>query len=213
MSEKDLADSVRRRIWDLRLTKKEVAKRAGISRVTLNKVLQGQTKGPGLHTVIKLAEALQVSPIHLLKALCRGYDLPASFLAIERVLDQGSFVRDVTYPDNSNVTVNQEFEKIWEIQNNGNVVWENRWLKCMDEKPIATAPGAPDPGSMMLVPMVDRIEVPVVKPGQVIQLKVKFRAPTFPCTTMSYWKMVDQEGNLLFPNQIGVWCLVKVVSI
>lgn len=213
MSEKHLADAIRRRIGKLGINKQEVAIRAGISRVTLDKLLNGQTRDPGLKTIINLAEALHVSPSHFIKTLTRGYNLSAGQCTEkERFFDQGGFVRDISIPDNTIVTVNQTFEKIWEIQNNGNVAWENRYLKCMDEKPITSAPASPDPCSMMLVPTTDKIEIPVVKPGEVVQLKVSFQAPAFPCTTFSYWKMVDMDESLCFPNQTGVWCLVKVVS-
>jgi hypothetical protein len=46
-----------------------------------------------------------------------------------------------------------------------------------------------------------------------VRVSVRFRAPDYPCTTMSRWKMVDREGAICMPGLTGIWCLVTVTAI
>jgi hypothetical protein len=46
-----------------------------------------------------------------------------------------------------------------------------------------------------------------------VEIAVTFQAPIYPCTTISYWKMVDAEGDECFPQLRGLWCKVKVIAI
>ena len=132
--------------------------------------------------------------------------------------DYSGFVRDVTIPDNSVVTENQIFEKIWEIQNLGEVEWINRRLVCQDEELIVTKKSGesatPLSSSLAhLIPLEKEIPIPTTPPNATVQLAVQFRAPDCPCTTISYWKMVDEFGGICFPEMRGVACQVRVVAI
>jgi hypothetical protein len=121
---------------------------------------------------------------------------------VERALfsfDDSVFVADVTIPDGTIVHANQTFEKIWEIRNNGCVIWENRRLQ------------EDNTGASGLVPAEGRIEVPRTLPGSTVRLSVTFKAPPYPCTCESYWKMIGPDGRLLFPNKKGLYCRIKVV--
>jgi hypothetical protein len=112
------------------------------------------------------------------------------------------------------VSVNQIFEKIWEIQNTGKVEWKERFLQCMDEDIVSVNNDERTPVySLMLFPLEMKIPIPTTKPGKTVQIAVTFRAPAFPCTTISYWKMVDHNGDICFPGLEGIWCLVKVMSL
>jgi len=123
----------------------------------------------------------------------------SSFTNISSV-DRSRFIRDGTFPNNEQVTVNQVFEKIWEIQNIGGVVWKNRYLQ---REGVSNGAG--------VLKSVDRVKIPFTKPGDRAQIKVVFQAPSLPCTTTTYWKMVDESGRYLFPNQKALYVTVQVV--
>jgi hypothetical protein len=112
--------------------------------------------------------------------------------------DDTSFVGDITIPEGRIVPVNEKFEKIWEIENTGLTVWENRFLR------------EENTGASNLVAEKTIIPIPITRPGQRVQLSVNFIAPEYPATCESYWKMVDENGTYCFPHHHGLVCRVKV---
>lgn len=130
----------------------------------------------------------------------------ASLREIESILrtsfltfDDSVFVADVTIPDGSTVQTNETFEKIWEIRNNGMVVWQDRSLREQN------------PGCGLL-PDTPTVPVPETRPGATARIQVLFRAPKYPASVESYWKMVDASGRYCFPWKKGIWCRVRVVD-
>ena len=71
----------------------------------------------------------------------------------------------------------------------------------------------PAPHQRMLIPEQWRVPIPETPPGATVDISVTFTAPSVPCSCISYWKMFDGEGTLLFPDMEGLYCLVQVVSI
>lgn len=112
--------------------------------------------------------------------------------------DDSIFVADVTYPDGETITFNKEFTKIWEIRNNGMVVWQDRFLKEIN-------PGNGLKPSKQLVPIRQ------THPGESVQIAVDFITPSYECTCVSKWKMVYRNGNICFPHRTPIFCKVKVV--
>lgn len=215
MSADDLADFVHRRIGTLKLTKTEVARRARLSRETLNKLLRAEVEQPATPTIVQLAAALDVAPLYLLRMAYSGIAVHSNAQP-KTVGDHASFVRDVTFPDNSLVSVNQEFDKVWLLQNTGRVAWVGRHMRCLDEPLIATASGgftASPFADLMLAPMHRQVPLPATPVGATATVSVRFRAPPYPCTTISRWKMVDAEGDICLPGLTGVWCLVTVTAL
>lgn len=66
MSATDFAVYLEQRIVELGLCKSEVARRAGISRQTWYRLAAADVQDLKLTTIIRLASALQTSPLHLL---------------------------------------------------------------------------------------------------------------------------------------------------
>ena len=64
-----------------------------------------------------------------------------------------------------------------------------------------------------LIPAQPELAIPHTCPGESIRLSVDFTAPPFPCSTISYWKMVDENGVFCFPKHEGLSCLVQVVAL
>jgi len=62
-----VANRIRKLVWDRRLTLAQLAEEAGVSRGMVQAIVAGR-KSPTLDTVAKLAKALRVDPIELLRA-------------------------------------------------------------------------------------------------------------------------------------------------
>ncbi len=208
MSASALAEYLIRKIAETKLTKTEVARRAGFSRETLNKLLRAEIRHPSTNTLAQLAVVLNIAPGYLLRV---AGELSSNRKNATAPHDHSSFVRDVTYPDNELVSVNQEFTKIWALQNTGRQIWEGRFLKCIDKSDIDIKKNDLYT-AMMLLPEKTQIVIPTTVPGQTVELAVRFRAPAFPCTVISRWKMVDAQGKEYFPDLVGIWCKVMVVA-
>jgi hypothetical protein len=113
--------------------------------------------------------------------------------------DDSSFVADVTVPDGTVVRTGAIIEKVWEIKNSGCVVWDERYLKEENE------------GASGLTASQPIIAVPRTAPGAAVQLRVELRAPAYPATCESYWKMTLPDGRYAFPKMKGLYCRVKVI--
>lgn len=206
---------VRSRALVLGLSQSELCRQAGISRQTLHTLSHEPQKLPTLQTLLAIANALQVHPIRLLQLLCDDHpELITPPRRQRRRGDQSAFVRDVTYPDGELVLPGQRFVKTWEVQNVGSVVWENRFLQCMDDEVVVyTRAGDVLQLGQSLKAAVTRIPIPTTHPGETVQLSAEFTAPSLPCTVLSYWKSVFADGMPCIPNATGIWVKVVVTSL
>lgn len=208
---------IRQRVQALDISLSELCREAGVSRQTLYDLADIPRKLPTLATLIQLARVLGVHPLRLLNLVFDSEPgLVAALAAPARKLrsDQSAFVRDVTFPDDTLVFPGQRFVKTWEVQNVGKVAWENRFLQCVDEEIVVYARS----GEKLMIagslkPQVQRISVPLTKPGDAALLSVSFVAAALPGTVMSYWKSVFEDGRLCFPKASGLWCKVRVSSL
>ena len=207
-----LKETIRER--ELKIT--EVAKRARLSRESVYKLLRGDVREPDLSTLVCLSRVLKVHPIILLRKLFEGWDFGCCEQPVpNQEMDAVGFISDVTFPDNSLVSVNSNFVKTWEIQNIGRTEWVGRRLVCVDDQlEVRSArPDLPVPCERRgLIPATREIEIGNVSPGERVELSVEFTAPSFPCAVISYWKMVDRDGRFSFPRHEGLSCLVQVVA-
>ena len=114
--------------------------------------------------------------------------------------DASAFVGD-TIPHGTLMTPSQVFEKVWTIRNSGTVPWTGRRLER--QGPL-TGPG--------LITSERYADVPDARPGQTVQITATLKAPSYDCTSIAYWKMVDAIGALCFPDayQLGLDVLVRV---
>ena len=93
------------------------------------------------------------------------------------------------------------FVKTWRVRNSGTVTWEGRQL---ERQGPTTGPG--------LITSLRHVDIPDTKPGEVAEITTGLKAPTYDCSSIAYFKMVDAEGNLCFPDdyQLGLDVLVRV---
>ncbi len=114
--------------------------------------------------------------------------------------DASTFVDD-TIPHGSLMQPGQVFEQTWRVRNSGTVAWEGRRLER--QGPL-TGPG--------LISSLRFVDIPDTKPGQIAAITAPLKAPTYDCSSIAYFKMVDAEGLLCFPEnyQLGLDVLVRV---
>ncbi len=155
---------------------------------------------PDHHRVFDLIDEITHQPRSMWLNIFRGLrDVREVLETALFSFDDSTFVADVSIPDGTIVQADESFEKIWEIKNNGCVAWERRVLREENS------------GASGLVPAKSKIRIPRTLPGATVRLRVTFKAPPYPCTCESYWKMTDTSGRHSFPMKKGLYCRVKVV--
>lgn len=114
--------------------------------------------------------------------------------------DSSTFLGD-TIPHGTLMAPGQVFEQTWQVRNSGTVPWEGRKLER--QGPL-TGPG--------LISSLRFVDVPATEPGAVATITAWLKAPTYDCSSIAYFKMVDMQGLLCFPNSfmLGLDVLVRV---
>jgi transcriptional regulator with XRE-family HTH domain len=95
----------------------------------------------------------------------------------------------------------ERFAITWHIRNNGAVPWVGRHLERQGPR---AGPG------LILSPR--HVLIPPTRPGETATIMAKLRAPSYDCSSIAYFKMVNESGNLSFPDnyQLGLDVLVMV---
>lgn len=218
MSALDLSDFLEVRAKELGLSAMTIANTAGLSRQTWYRLLNADIKQARIETLVRIAEVLQVSLIELSTLYMKKQPAyPKTFGGMTCGNDACSFIRDVNYPLNAMVKRQQVFEKKWEVINIGSTSWVNRRLVCVDDEfdiqlkernnglPIRQQ-------TSRLQPRYDSIDVPLTAPREHLILSTSFYAPQDVGTVISFWKMIDAEGQYCFPEDAGLSCQVRVVN-
>lgn len=114
--------------------------------------------------------------------------------------DESTFVGE-NVPNGKVFAPGEVFTKVWQIRNSGKVPWTGRRLERQGPK---TGPG--------LITSERYYDIPDTAPGEVVEIPVLLKAPTYDSTSIAYFKMVDQHGHLCFPNryQLGLEVIVRV---
>ena len=114
--------------------------------------------------------------------------------------DATAFV-DETVPQGTLFQPGEIFAKTWRIRNCGTVPWRGRRLER--QGPL-TGPG--------LITSPKYVYIPDTEPGGIAEITVALKAPTYDCSSIAYFKMVDPDGFLCFPDvhQLGLDALVRV---
>ncbi len=110
-------------------------------------------------------------------------------------LDASIFEGDVTIRDGSLIAKGESFEKIWRIKNIGMVEWTERYLMRVNDT-VCAAPR--------------RVRIPHTLPGRSVDIRVTVQAPKTAGACKIFWKMVDAEDRLLFPDKRPIFLDVRV---
>lgn len=111
------------------------------------------------------------------------------------------FIRDNNFPDGSTFTIGEKIIKSWRVKNTGNILWKNRFLKM-----VGASRGTGRIHSNKLTP------IPIVKPGEEIDIKVELIMPVYPGSVYAEFKMVDANGKIFFPNRKGIYVHFDVID-
>jgi hypothetical protein len=181
-------------------------------------LLSGEIEEARLSTFINLAYALDTHPVELIRRYFSvDTDTAQQSTALSVVnldivikkrrkkMNGASFVNDLSCPDNTRVQAHEVFEKTWLITNTGDLPWQGVYLHCIDDLP--RYPGLP----IGLNPKQLRVPVPNTEVGETVSISVTFTAPSIPGCVISYWKLVDEQGNNL--DNYLFHCLVQVISL
>ncbi|MGW4483625.1 NBR1-Ig-like domain-containing protein [Amycolatopsis sp. NPDC004368] len=114
--------------------------------------------------------------------------------------DNTRFIADVTVPDGTPVHVGVTVQKVWELENSGNVRWHQRYLQRTDLPP---APGTCHTPA--------RVLIGDTSPGEHVMISVPVTASDAPGRCWIGWKMVDAAGTEFFTTKRPVYVLITVV--
>lgn len=195
-----LAGLIEKRIKHLQVSRAEFARRAGVSRSELYKLLSQDVGEARLSTLARLARTLEV-PISLLfsetlgVAACTPAGItepryPEDVLAVARSDEE----------ECAAVAVGEEFTLQIRLCNVGTTVWQGRRLACLDGYMAVLCNGSTVLLGGEIVPVEPEIPVPHTMPGGVAQFKSRLRAPKRTGAARVFWKMVDERGAVCFPG-------------
>jgi hypothetical protein len=220
--QQDLESFIHRRMRAIGLSMGELADSAQITRAHLRRVITGQTSNPGILTLHKLAIALKVQEMGLLRYFlghdihCDIPDVGVRHINPQNNIDVLAFVDDVTVPDHSVMMAGEKFVKTWAVQNAGQVNWVGRRLVRVDQNMVVAERAA----NGNLTPLLDayldslgrEVEVPNTPPGHIAELSVSFMAPRENCSVASIWQFVDNDNQLIYRNNCFLQCIVTVLG-
>ena len=116
--------------------------------------------------------------------------------------DRATFVKDITYPDNTEVPVGTTFVKTWRLQNNGSCTWTSGYSIVFAS------------GDAMSGPASAQLTTGTVPPGGIIDVSVTLKAPDAAGTYRGDWKLRNAAGALFGIGQFAeksFWVQIKAV--
>ncbi len=112
--------------------------------------------------------------------------------------NRAQFVRDVTVPDGTEFAPGTAFTKTWRLKNVGTCTWQNYSLVFDHGDAMGGPPSQP---------------IPVVAPGQEVDISVDLVAPNSPGAYRGYWRLRDNQGRVFgLTTGVPFWVDIKVVN-
>lgn len=207
MSADDLAIFLRRKMGEQRSNNTDMVKQINISRRTWYRLLSADIEEAKLSTLIKLANALDVSTTQLVHIYFKDSATGAR-------PDHKKFMLHTNIPSNSLVKADQRFTKTWEIKNNSNGHWQDITLRCIDDTLLIQSIDKSDKMQPVptLTPEHRQVSIPDIRAGEVATISVNFRAPKQLGAIISHWCFYKQDELLCESTFPRLDCLVKVVK-
>lgn len=215
-----------RRARELGKTLKTMATEAGLARSHLYKLADGTTCDPSVQTLLRLAGAMEVSPIALLRLYgnmntsgsgkAHKSSLSSCAHGLNDSRDIAMFNADITIPHHAVVNGGEVFEKIWEIQNIGDACWEGRRLARIDNACAGIGGQQAEPLStksrLQLVSLEREIMIPKTLPGDIVRLSTYFAAPKENCSVASTWRIEDRFMRPCYDAAFFLGVVVTVID-
>ncbi|KAK8738136.1 hypothetical protein OTU49_004062 [Cherax quadricarinatus] len=114
------------------------------------------------------------------------------------------YLKDITYPDGSEVLPGKEFVKTWRVVNSGVMPWNDKTILCKWTQVRFRG----SPAGWKLKPSLKKVVCPPLQPGQEGDISITFTAPSEPGWYATHWRFC-QRGRV-FGNQM--WCAVHVTE-
>lgn len=117
--------------------------------------------------------------------------------------NRGSFVKDVSYPDNTVVEAGAAFTKTWRLKNTGSCTWTSSYVLLFDS------------GDQMGASATAAITSGSIAPGETVDISVNLTAPTTPGTYQGNFKLRSPDNIVFGINTDGqgpFWVKVVVAS-
>lgn len=97
--------------------------------------------------------------------------------------DQLTFIKDVNYPDGSDLLPGEEFTKTWRLENSGSCTWTPGYSLVFDR------------GDALGGPASMQLSSEDVEPGDTVDVSVDLQAPEDTGTYQGYWKLRNTRGE------------------
>jgi hypothetical protein len=127
----------------------------------------------------------------------------SSSTAVTTPCNRAEFVKDLSYPDSSEVPVGTSFIKTWRLKNTGTCTWDSSYSLVFTGQ---TAMGGPKSQSLTNG---------TIAPGDTVDVAVTLEAPGAPGSYEGDWKLRDGSNNLfgISPNGQGYfWVKINAVQ-
>ena len=108
--------------------------------------------------------------------------IPPSSTPVPVPCDRGSFVEDVTVPDDTVMAPGATFVKTWRLKNNGSCTWNSSYALVFDS------------GDSMGGPAASQLTSGSIAPGATIDVSVSLKAPDASGTYRGNWKLRNSAG-------------------
>lgn len=207
------------RATQLGLSMKDIASNACVARSHLYKIVGRETQ-PSLDCLVRLAHALEVAPVALLRFFA---DLSCTRPELVHSRAQGNngdavaFSADVTHADHAVMRPGEGFRKVWEIHNVGRAVWRRRRLCRVDRQyviapAVRTGPTEAQPLVSGLLSLDTDVCIPETPPGCSARIAVDFVAPVESCSIASVWRIYGEDGLPSFAPSFFLQAIVTVIA-
>ncbi len=111
----------------------------------------------------------------------------------------GSFVSDVTIPDNTPVAAGATFTKIWRVQNKGTCIWWSGYTLTHYSENAMSAPAS--------------VPLPVTNPGETADISVDLVAPSVPGSYRGNFVIKNPEGLIMqIDEDSRLWLIINVTA-
>ena len=127
----------------------------------------------------------------------------SSLTAVTTPCNRAEFVKDLSYPDGSEVSVGTSFTKSWRLKNTGTCTWDSSYSLVFSGQ------------TAMAGPKSQSLTKGTIAPSGTVDVSVSLEAPDVPGSYEGDWKLRDGSNNLfgISPNGQGYfWVKINAIK-
>ncbi|MEY2892752.1 MAG: hypothetical protein RJA98_2660 [Pseudomonadota bacterium] len=205
----EFAQRILQRAEQLGLNKLQLAKKAELSRQTLETTLQFSSRGdntmPSMNTFLRLGHALRVHPAWLIEGLFCNVVVPMR-IDVKMNAARSPNVEDINFPDGALVAPGSVFTKSWRVRNHSARAWQGLKLVCLDQRLVVISKRTGEPLYAADHLRADAVDMPLpdLLPCEGCEVHMGFTAPATNGTVISRWEAQTRDGAPLADAPFGV---------